>query len=114
MTREEAISLLRRYRREVPRYNLQFWSGFGTRFNYHANKSVYERFLVMELIRRINESDQDPIEVVRDFYYFMDDILCESEDLKPVAHYFESLMENMTGDILRCLREKEKDEHEQN
>ncbi len=100
MTRGEAVSLLRRYRRDetyVPSKRL-----FGWRRNYEFDRAVYERRLVLELIRKIQSSDREPISVVRDFYYKMDDLLCESDNAKTWA--FVSTMENCAADILRYLR----------
>lgn len=109
MTREEAVSCLREYRRKsMCRSSKQL---FGWRPNYDFNKTVYERYLILELIKRINQSSMPPVEVIRQFYYEMDDMLCESECSKTWA--FASTMENCAGDILRYLRGREK-ENEQN
>lgn len=110
MTREEAISYLRRYRRTdtyKPSKAL-----FGWRNNYQFEEAVYARYLVLELIERISHSSEDPIEVVRSFYYWMDDMLCTSENGRTWA--FSSLMENCCSDILRYLRRKEKNENAEN
>ncbi len=106
MTREEAISWLRRYRRyetDCPSRKL-----FGWRNNYDFNRAVYERYLILELIDRIKRTFIPPIEVIRQFYYEMDDVLCESENAETWA--FASIMENCAQDILQFLREKEKGE----
>lgn len=103
MTREEAISWLRRYRRDEtykPSKRL-----FGWRINYDFMRASYERYLVLELIRRINDSLKGPMDVVKEFYYWMDDLVCESEQRK--TWEFASIMENCCADILRYLREKE-------
>lgn len=110
MTREKAVLLLRRYRRDEvykPSKKLLGW-----RMNYQFMRASYERFLVLELIRRINTSTKDPIKIVQDLYYEMDDIVCESDRSKTWA--FASTMENCCADILRYLREKEKDEDAKN
>lgn len=111
MTRDEAVSWLRQYRRcdtDKPSKKL-----FGWRNNYDFNRAVYERYLILELIDRIKRSSKPPIEVVRLFYYEMDDILCESENAETWA--FASMMENCARDILQFLRGKEKEkEYEQN
>ncbi|MBQ8707846.1 MAG: hypothetical protein IJ523_07155 [Succinivibrionaceae bacterium] len=102
MTREEAVSLLRRYRRDetyIPSKKL-----FGWKLNYEFMRSVYERMLILELIQRIKQSDRGPMTVVRDFYYKMDDILCESENPKTWA--FASTMENCAADIVRYMEEE--------
>lgn len=107
MTREEAVSWLRQYRKNntyKPSKQL-----FGWRGTYEFNRSVYERYLVLHLIERIKHSSMSPIEVIRGFYYEMDDLVCESENSKTWA--FASTMESCAGDILVYLRGKEK-EHE--
>ncbi len=110
MTREEAVSLLRRYRRDetyVPSKQL-----FGWQRNHEFDRAVYERMLVLELIRNIKSTDQEPISIVQDFYYKMDDILCESDCAKTWA--FASTMENCAADILRYLREGSTQEKRRN
>ena len=101
MTKEEAVSALRRYRREevyTPSRKLLGWKTS----TYEFNRAVYERFLVLELIREIKESNRNsPIDVVRDFYYKMDDILCESEQRRTWS--FTSTMENCAHDMLIYL-----------
>lgn len=109
MTREEAVSWLRQYRKNdtyKPSRHLFGWKG-----SYDFNRAVYERYLILELIDRIKKSSIPPMEVVRRFYYEMDDILCNSECAATWA--FASTMENSAGDILRYLRGREK-ENEQN
>ena len=110
MTREQAIFWLRQYRRKEvyqPTSNLfgQFWKNSS----YEFMKTSYERSLIPELIDRIKHSSKDPIEVVRDFYYWMDDMVCESEE-KSIWD-FASTMENICSDILHYLREKERNDH---
>lgn len=110
MTREEAVSWLRQYRRnDTYKPSRQL---FGWRSNYDFNRAVYERYLILELIDRIKQSSIPPIEVVRRFYYDMDDILCESENSRTWA--FASTMENCAGDILRYLRGKEAERRKEN
>lgn len=100
MTKDRAIALLGRYRQEetvVPSKRLFGWNG-----SYEFNYNVYARYLVTDLQKRIRESDDDPIEVVRRVYHTLDDILCESESR--ITWAFASTMENIAGDILRFLR----------
>ena len=109
MTKEECIAWLRQYRRketDAPTKKLLNWKR-----NAQFDRAVYERFLVQELIGRIQRSRLPPIEVVRRFYYQMDDILTESEN--PGTWAFASTIENCAGDILRYLREKERCKDEQ-
>lgn len=106
MTQEEAVSWLRQYRRnDTYKPSRQL---FGWRSNYDFNRAVYERYLILELIDRIKQSSIPPIEVVRRFYYDMDDILCESEN--SITWTFASYMENSTRDILNYLRRKENEQ----
>jgi hypothetical protein len=100
MTREEAVSLLRRYRREetyIPSRKL-----FGWKRTYDFDRAVYERMLILELIQRIKRTDDPPIKVVQQFWYEMDDMLCGSDSPKTWA--FASIMENCATDILIYLR----------
>lgn len=107
MTKEEAVSWLRRYRRSNTVYGIKPWSSQWKYKNYPFNRHIYEQYLTFELIRRIKESTLPPLEVVRNFYFFMDNILCESDDAQFITHYFASMMENCAGDILRYLRERD-------
>lgn len=101
MTKEEAISALRRYRREETFPPSRRMLGGGKRC-YEFNRAVYERYLVLELIHRIMDSPLPPIEVVRRFYWAMDDIICESERRRTWA--FVSIMENCAHDIVIYLQ----------
>lgn len=98
MNRNEAIYWLRHYiRNEI-----------GHRFSWrdaNLRKSVYAHQLALELMQQIRHSDEAPLEVVRRFYYEMDELLCESENRLTWA--FASIMENLAADILRYLRSKE-------
>lgn len=111
MTCDEAVSLLRRYRRDAYTYNSSFLTmkDRDTLFVY----GVYGRFLVEELIRRIKAGRESPVDVVHDFYTMMDDMLCETDDDHFETLRFARRMEHETGNILRYLREKEKEnEHD--
>lgn len=80
----------------------------GRRFTWREDglrKATYARQLVQELTRRIRCSQEPPIEVVRRFYYEMDDLLCESENR--LTWRFASTMESLTGELLQYLRSKE-------
>ena len=110
MTREEAVSWLRRYRRDETYKPCK--TLFGWKLNYDFMRASYERYLILELIRRIDDSLKDPIDVVADFYYWMDDMVCNSEEKRTWA--FASTMENCCVDILRYLREKERNEDAKN
>lgn len=109
MTKSEAISLLRRYRREElfrPSSRLARISVTYRKSGYI--EEIYSRMLALEMIRRINEAPEgiDALDVIRDFYYWMDDMVTQSEN--PRTWAFASTMENEAGEILRYLRRKEK------
>lgn len=98
MKRTEAIYWLHRYLREE----------VGGRFTWRDDglrKATYARQMVQELAQRIRRSPEPPIEVVRQFYDEMDDILCESE--RRLTWAFASTMESLAAELLRYLRSKE-------
>lgn len=110
MTREEAISLLRRYRRTVYRYNPKFV--LYTKQNALFQKCVYGRFLIDEIIRKIRYSQAGPIDVVYDIYSKLDWILGESDDDHFETHKFAAVVEYEAGNILRYLKSVEKEKNE--
>ena len=101
MTREEAISLLRRYRRDVYRYNEK--TVIFPKRNAYFKICVYGRFLVDDLIRKIMHSYDDPIRVVSRRYSELDEILGDSDDDHFETHAFAALMEYECGNVLRYL-----------
>lgn len=110
MTREEAISLLRRYRRDVYRYNEKFV--IFPKQNVHFKICVYGRFLVNDLIRRIADSHEDPIRVVSHRYSKLDEVLGDSDDDHFETHRFAALMEYEAGNVLRFLETVERRKNE--
>ena len=83
--------------------------------SYDFERSVYERYLILELIEWIKSSECPPLLVVQKFYDAMDDMLCNSESA--LTWSFTSIMENCASDILRYLRaehlrEKRRKNHE--
>ena len=114
-TREEAVSLLRRYRRDVYRSRPKRELFTMKQYDAVVYTCVYGRYLVDELIRRIRCTDEPPIHVVYDLYSALDDVLSESDDDHFETHSFASLLENECGDILRYLKhmeaEKQNEEH---
>ena len=114
MTKDEAIACLRRYRRtqtDMPSTQLLGW-----KMNYEFERAVFERYLILELIGEIRQSDCSPMTVVQKFYYAMDDMVCTSESA--LTWGFASIMESCAADILRYLRaknlkEKRRKNHEQ-
>ena len=110
MTREQAISLLRRYRRDVYRYNSNYVL-FAKR-NTFFQTCVYGRFLIDELIRKIRHSAKDPISVVSGIYSDLDEVLGDSDDDHFQTHRFAAMVEYEAGNILRYLRTVEKERNE--
>ena len=116
MTKEEAISLLRRYRREetyAPSINLLGWK----KVTYDFKRSVYERYLILELIRRIKESNCLPTVIVQSFYSFMDEMIGDSDHSR--TWEFASYMEMCMKDILIYfqrdhMNKRRRMNHEQN
>lgn len=110
MTREEAISLLRRYRRTAYRYNskLVVFPKRDTLFQ----TCIYGRFLIDEMIRKIRCAEDGPIEVVYGIYSDLDWVLGESDDDHFETHRFAALMEHEAGNILRYLKIVEKEQNE--
>lgn len=110
MTREEAISLLRRYRRTVYRYDPKFIAFH--KWDILFQTCVHGRFLVDEMIRSIRHSEGGPIETVYDIYSKLDEVLGESDDDHFETHRFAALMEDEAGNILRYLKIVEKEQNE--
>ena len=110
MTLEEAISLLRRYRRVAYRYNAKFII-FPKR-NTLFQTCIYGSFLIDEMIRKIRCATDDPIEVVYKIYSDLDWVLGESDDDHFETHRFAALMEHEAGNILRYLKTGEREQNE--
>ena len=110
MTREEAISLLRRYRRDVYRYNEK--TVIFPKRNAYFKICVYGCFLVDDLIRKIMHSYDDPIRVVSHRYSELDEILGDSDDDHFETHAFAALMEYECGNVLRYLTTVERKKNE--
>lgn len=110
MTRDEAVSILRRYRRSAFRFQEKYVI-FPKR-NALFRECVYGKILVDEIIRQIRESDDDPIRIVSRLYSKLDFILGDSDDDHFETHAFAALMEYLTGDILRYLQKIEKEKNE--
>lgn len=105
MTKEEAISHLRHYRRMAcVRHSC---ATFTCQQN-HFKRCVYRDYLISELIRRINQSEEDPIRVVSNFAWELEYILGEADDSHFETLAFTRVMESEACCIERSLREKEK------
>lgn len=101
MTRDRAISLLRRYRpgelSPPKHYCLASWT------MYEFGERVYTRYLVGELIRRLRcaPSSQYPMDIVQRFYWEIDEILVNSKN--PITSQFTRAIDRIVGDILDYL-----------
>lgn len=73
---------------------------------------VYGRFLIDEIIKKLMYTDRDPIRVISDIYSWLDEILGDSDDDRFITHKFAAIVEYETGNILRYLRQKEKEKNE--
>ena len=70
------------------------------------------RAISSELIRRIRESEDDPIQVVSQVYSELDYILGDSDDDHFETHRFAAKMEYECGEVLRYLRTVERKKNE--
>lgn len=112
LTREEAVVWLTAWLdMTAPKYNLDFSFAIKRRIT-SGLENVYLTGMVDELIERIRNSNDDPITVVANFYYEMDDILAMSDDDHFITHRFASFMENAAHDALFFLQKKEKEMYE--
>lgn len=73
-------------------------------FDYFFMRSVYMRFLCDELAGSIQESELDPIVIVRKFRDDMDMLLSESENGSAETLTFAGDMVNCAEEILRYLK----------
>lgn len=105
MTRERAIWLLRRYRREIKLSPLYIPSFKG---DYRFERYVYDRYLAEGLIREIRMSEDDPIRIVHEAYCDVDALILKSDN--PRTHRFARMIQRGLGDILEMLRDAERDD----
>ena len=103
MTREEAISLLRRYRRTV-RINPLYVS-WG-KSDYITQRYVYERYLILRLIERIANSSEPPLRLIHNAYWAVDMFMLESESR--YTQRFLRIVERCIGDIMEYLEDQDK------
>lgn len=106
MTQDQAITYLREYRRFCGHVFNE--SALYRSMRIKHRDLCYRRYLVSELIQRINDSDDDPIRTVEDVIAELDFVLGESDDDHFVTHRFAAAMEYEAHYILRYLRAKEK------
>ena len=108
LTKEEAVALLIVWRdQNIPKYNLDFSPAIKRHIT-SGLENVYLNGLWGILMDQIRDSPYDPITVVANYYYEMDDILAMSDDDHFVTHRFASVMENAAHDIMSFLMEQER------
>lgn len=114
MTNEEAISLLRRYKRDVYRYNPKYI--LYAKQNSYFQKCVYGRFLIDQVIEKLQHTEKSVIYVVNRIYSQLDEVLGDSDDDRFITHRFAAVVEYEAGNLLRYLNtiEKEKNEDAKN
>ena len=101
MTKERAISLLRRYRGGVlsppQHYCLATWT------MYEFGERVYMQYIVGELINRIRDAPPSvhPLDVVQKFYYWIDDIMLDSKN--PITQRFTKTVYRIATDLSEYL-----------
>lgn len=108
LTKEGAIRLLWRYYDTEcmkPTKQLYAW-----KLNYDFIRASYEEILIDDLIQRIRDSNMDPMDVIRAFYYEMSDVIAKSE--RRLTWAFASTLENCIGDILRYIRKERNEEND--
>ena len=78
-------------------------------------RKCFERWwtssLVEELCRRIEVSICDPVQEIANYYYWIDNILADSDEDHDVTHRFAGFMSMQSHSILTFFRELEGDGH---
>lgn len=95
-TKDEAISAIRAARQK---YLFSPTKSWPDAFNRRLRK--YEQFMSYELVRMINRSDEDPIKLIIDYTYKMDDMMSTSESSITWAHC--CFVMKATGNILDMI-----------
>ena len=80
-TKEEAIFAIRKARREHLFSPDKSWPDA-----YNRRLRKYEQFMSYELVRMIQRSDKDPLKLIFELTYKMDDMMSESESHLTWAH----------------------------
>ncbi len=70
--------------------------------------------MIDEIIRKLQYSQADPIDVVSDIRSKLDEVLGDSDDDHFITHEFARSLEYEAGNILRYLRDKERNEDAKN
>ena len=105
MTKGEAIIVIRQWQKYIPKYNMK---GLA-RKNYDLLYSCWAQAVSEELIQEIRKDEKDdPIQTVRNFWSWMENILAYSDDNHTITHTFASTAENIARDILLELQKEAK------
>ena len=80
-TKEEAIFAIQKARREHLFSPNKNWPD-----GYNRRLRKYEQFMSYELVRMIQRSDKDPLRLIFELTYKMDDMMTESESRLTWAH----------------------------
>lgn len=106
MTKERAISLLRRYRQaelvEPKHYSFATWT------MYEFGERSYTRSIIKELIKRIRNSSKSPLTVIHDFVWEVDGFVLFSKN--PMTVKFMKTVRRISEDLMEYLWVEEKAE----
>lgn len=108
MTRAQEILLLRRFKREdTANPSRRYWTSVS---DYEFARNSYMRSLVDMLIERRRTTDESCYILLRRMYYELDDYTADpGERYSSVVHAYASTMESCVGELLRYIKEAEKD-----
>lgn len=96
-TKEQAIRMIRKARRDYLTPPRNYWS------DHVARQRTFSRYMALELIRRIGESEeQDPIRVIYEVYDWLDETISVDEHGQKVWR-FSSAMKDAISEIVDLL-----------
>ncbi len=96
LTKDEAIFRIQEARKKYLNSPDKNWPDA-----YNRRLRLYERFMSYELVRMIKRSDEDPIRLIVNHTYKMDDMMTESESPLTWAHCV--FVMKATGNILDLI-----------
>lgn len=105
MTRGEAVNWLRKYKREIPKYNFRRSNPMKDPEFLWSSRAM---FAADELIFRIQNEDRDPLDVVEEWCMIMGRTLFNADIDHEITIKYASMMEVIGRDILRCMRAADK------
>lgn len=114
MTKERAISILKRYRRDI--CARQYCWSYSCRQN-RIKRCACKEYLVSELIHRIRIKDLDPIDTVSEFIFWIESVLEEADEDHRITEEFIRVIDDEACDIERMLlimneKENPNEEHQ--